>query len=78
LKWNTSASAYADYGNLVADIIDTIKQNAKTFIEARRDVGLEVNAEKRSICCYSHLTAGPNHDINIANTSFENLALFSI
>jgi hypothetical protein len=64
--------------NLLVDNIDTIKENATTFSDARKDVGLEAKAEKLSICCCSHMTVCPNHDINIANTSFENLAQFSI
>jgi hypothetical protein len=37
---------YADDVNLLADSINTIKGNKKTLLEASRDVGLEINAEK--------------------------------
>jgi hypothetical protein len=41
---------YADDVNLLGDNIDTIKKNMETLIDASKDVGLEVNTEKLSIC----------------------------
>jgi hypothetical protein len=38
--------AYADDVNIVADIIGTIKENAKALLDAGKKVGLEVNPEK--------------------------------
>jgi hypothetical protein len=35
----------ADDVNLLADTMDTIKKNTKTLTDARKKVGLEVNAE---------------------------------
>jgi hypothetical protein len=37
---------YADDVNLLGDNIDTIKKNTATLINAGKEVGLEVNAEK--------------------------------
>jgi hypothetical protein len=37
---------YADDGNLLGDSINIIKQNSETLLEAGRDIGLEINAEK--------------------------------
>jgi hypothetical protein len=36
--------AYSDV-NVLGDNIETIKKNTQTFIEASKDVGLEVNTE---------------------------------
>jgi hypothetical protein len=37
---------YADVVNLLGDNIDIIKENKQTFIEASKEVGLEVNTDK--------------------------------
>jgi hypothetical protein len=37
---------YADDMNLLVDSVNTIKENTETLLEASRDVGLEINAEK--------------------------------
>jgi hypothetical protein len=44
--------AYADDVNLLGDSIDTIKKNMETLFDASKEVGLEINIEKTSICCY--------------------------
>jgi hypothetical protein len=38
--------AYADDVNLLGDNIDTIKKDTETLIDASKEVGLEINAEK--------------------------------
>jgi hypothetical protein len=67
---------YADGINLVDDSINTIKENTKTHLEASRDVGLEINAEKTKYMIVSHPNSGQNQNIRIANESFENVAKF--
>jgi hypothetical protein len=42
--------AYADDVNLLGDNIDTINKNTQILIDASKEVGLEVNVEKLSIC----------------------------
>jgi hypothetical protein len=42
---------YVDDVNLLRDNVDTIKKNKESLIEASKDIGLEVNQRKLSICC---------------------------
>jgi hypothetical protein len=68
---------YADYINLLDDSINTIKENTETLLEASRDVGLEINAEKTKYMIMScHPNSGQNQNIRTANESFENVAKF--
>jgi hypothetical protein len=67
----------ADDINLMGDSVNTIKENTETLIEASRDVGLEINAEKTKYMIMSrHPNSGLNRNIRITNESFENLAKF--
>jgi hypothetical protein len=59
----------------VGDNIDTIKKNTQTLIDASKEVGLEVNAEKSKYILLSrHQNAGQNSKINNACRFFENVA----
>jgi hypothetical protein len=42
---------FADDMNLLGDNIDTMKKNTETLIGGSKEVGLEVNQRKLSICC---------------------------
>jgi hypothetical protein len=51
-----------------------MKENTKTLLEAGRDVGLEINAEKTKYMIMSrHPNSGQNQNIRIARESFENV-----
>jgi hypothetical protein len=48
-----------------------------TLLEASRDIGLEINAEKTKYVIMSHHpNSGQNQNIRIANESFERVAKF--
>jgi hypothetical protein len=67
----------ADDINLLDDSTNTIKENTETLLEASRDVGLEINAEKTKYMIMSrHPYSGRNHNIRMDNESFENVATF--
>jgi hypothetical protein len=57
--------------------VNTIKENTQTFLEASRDIVLEISAEKTKYMIMScHLNSGQNWNIRIANESFEKVAKF--
>jgi hypothetical protein len=60
---------------LLGDNIDTIQKRTETLINAIREVGLKVNAEKTKYILLSHhQNVGQNRDSKEANRSFENVS----
>jgi hypothetical protein len=57
------------FGNL--ERLSTLKENTETLLEACRNVGLEINAEKTKYMIMSHQNSGQNQNIRTANESFE-------
>jgi hypothetical protein len=54
-----------------------MKENTETLLEASRDIGLEINAEKTKYMIMSHhVNSGQNQNIRMANESFENVTNF--
>jgi hypothetical protein len=67
----------ADDVNLLGQNIDTIKKNAGTLLDASKEVGLQVTAEKtKYMLPPRHQNARKNGDIRAANRCFENVAQF--
>jgi uncharacterized membrane protein len=63
--------------NLLGDNIDIINKNIETLIDATKEVGLEVNAEKTKYMLLSHYqNAEQNLGIKIGDRSAENVAQF--
>jgi hypothetical protein len=59
---------YADGINLLDNNINTIKENKETLLGARRDAGLEINAEKMKYMMVSHYqNSGQNQKIRVGN-----------
>jgi hypothetical protein len=54
---------YAEDANLLGDNIDIIKKDTETLIDASKEVGPEINAEKTKYMLLSRRqNAGQNHD----------------
>jgi len=57
--------------------VNTIKEITETLLEASRDIGLEINAEKKKHMNMSrHPNSGHIQNIRITYEFFENLAKF--
>jgi hypothetical protein len=57
----------------------TIRKNTETLTDASKKVGLDVNAEKTKytrMLLSRNQNAGQNHNINIGDRSFDNVAQF--
>jgi hypothetical protein len=66
---------YPDNVHLLGNSINTIKESTETLLEASRDFGLEINAEKtKYMIIFHHLNSEQNQTIRIANELFENVA----
>jgi hypothetical protein len=64
-------SVYAYDVNLLGDPM----KNSEALIDINKEVGLKVNAGKTKYVLLScHQNAGQNHDVKVANGSFENVA----
>jgi sorting nexin-29 len=68
---------YADDVNLLGDNLNVIQENSETLLEAGRDTGLEINAEKtRYMIMSRNPNSVQNQNIRIANESFEKVEKF--
>jgi hypothetical protein len=61
--------------DLLGGNIDTIEKNTESLIDASKEVGLVINAEKtKYMLLSSHQNLDQNWDIKMANRSFENVS----
>jgi hypothetical protein len=67
--------------NVLAGNMDTIRKNTENLIDASKEAGLELNAERTTykykyMLLSHHQNTGQNHDIKIVNKTVENAAQF--
>jgi len=63
--------------NIFGGSIHTIKKNSEAIVVARKETGLEVNADKTKYMVMSQdQNAGRSHNINIENSPFERVEEF--
>ena len=63
--------------NILGESIHTVKENAEALIAARRDFGLEVNADKtKYMVIFRDQNAGRIHSVRIDNSTFERVEEF--
>jgi hypothetical protein len=68
---------YADSVNLFSENTDTIKKCTDVLLEADKEADLEADTEKTKYMTVScHQNEEQNHNLLIANKSFENVAKF--
>jgi hypothetical protein len=73
----TQLLVYADDVNLLGDSVNIINENSETLLQASRDVGLEINAEKTKYMITSrHPNSGQNQNTRRTNETFEKVARF--
>jgi hypothetical protein len=69
--------AYADDGNILGGSIHTLKENAEALVDATREIGLEVSADKTKYMVMSRdQNAGRIHRVRMDNSSFERVEKF--
>jgi hypothetical protein len=62
---------------LLGDSVNTIKDNSENLLEASRDTGLEINAEKtKYMIIFRHPNSGQNQNKRTANELFEKVTKF--
>jgi hypothetical protein len=77
LNGTNQLHAYADDVNLLGDniLVDTIKENTETLIDASMEVGLEIKVDKtRYMLLSRHQNVGKNREIKIAKGFFGNVS----
>jgi hypothetical protein len=68
--------AYDDDINILGENIDTVQKNTEALLDAKKEVGWEVNSEETKCMLMSRKKAGQKHSIKIANRSLEGVAKF--
>jgi hypothetical protein len=68
---------YADVDNILCGSVHTIKKNTEVLVDATKETGLEVNADKTKYMVMSrYQNAGRGHSISSDNSSFEMVEQF--
>ena len=68
---------YADDVNILGGSVHTVKENAEALVVAKKEIGLEVNADKTKYIIMSRdQNAGHSHSMKTDNSSFERVEQF--
>jgi hypothetical protein len=68
---------YIDNVNILGGSIHTINKNTVTLVAAKKEIGLEVNADKTKYMIMSRdQNAGQSHNIKTDNSSFKSVEQF--
>ena len=68
---------YADDVNIMGGSVHTIQKNTEAVVVARKEIWLEVNADKtKNIVMSWDQNAGRSHNIKIDNSAFESVEQF--
>jgi len=70
--------AYAVDVNIVGGSTHTLKENVETLVAAPREIGLEINADKKTKCIVisRDQNAGRIHIVRIDNSTFDRVEDF--
>ena len=72
IKRQPTHQLYVDYVNILGGRVRTIEKNAEALLVARKETGLDVNADKTKYMVMSgDQNAGLNHNMKIDSKSFE-------